>query len=145
MDAATKPPPVRLGTRPWWAFLLVGVVVLGGLAVLFWFNPTQHSFYPKCMLYAATGIQCPGCGGLRATHALLHGRIEEAFRLNPLLFVLFPLLLYLVIREIAWHLLRKDLPRLFQRPACIWGFLVVVIVFAILRNLPFGPFAWLKN
>lgn len=125
--------------------MVVGLVLFGFSAVLYWFNPEQHNFYPKCMLYTATGIQCPGCGGLRAMHALFHGQIDEAFRLNPLLFVLLPMLAYLVIREIAWHLFRKDLPRLFQRPLWIWGFLVLIIVFAILRNLPFGPFAWLRN
>ena len=31
-------------------------------------------------------VPCPLCGGLRAAHALLHGRVLDAVALNPFLF-----------------------------------------------------------
>lgn len=146
--AQTSRPPIDPGKEPkrrYWALVLPLVALLvGALAVLFQFDPSQHKFYPRCMLYVTTGLQCPGCGGLRAAHALLHGQVDLAFRLNPLLLVFGPILLYMAIRETAWHLFKREFPPLFRRPAVLWTFLAVVLLFTVLRNLPFGPLAWLK-
>jgi hypothetical protein len=60
------------------AFALLG-------AVLFVWDPAQHDFYPRCVFRALTGWECPGCGGLRAVHALLHGDLATAWRWHPLL------------------------------------------------------------
>lgn len=53
-------------------------------AVLYWFDPSETPFYPPCLIRLCTGLSCPGCGATRALHALLHLRLEEAWRLNPL-------------------------------------------------------------
>lgn len=39
---------------------------------------------PPCTFKNFTGHPCVGCGATRATHALLHGEIGDALRLNPL-------------------------------------------------------------
>lgn len=39
---------------------------------------------PPCPLHAYTGYYCPGCGGTRATFALLHGHLIRSFVLHPL-------------------------------------------------------------
>ena len=39
--------------------------------------------YP-CLFHVVTGAYCPGCGGTRAFLALLHGRVADSIRLNPL-------------------------------------------------------------
>ena len=54
-------------------------------------NP-QKTIYLSCPFHAMTGWRCAGCGTTRALHHLLNGRAAEAFRLNPLLFTLAPLL-----------------------------------------------------
>ena len=38
---------------------------------------------PPCPLHAYTGYYCPGCGGTRATFALLHGHLIRSFVLHP--------------------------------------------------------------
>jgi hypothetical protein len=62
----------------------------GALAVaailLFLYDPADAGLYPSCPLRALTGLLCPLCGGLRAAHALLHGRVFDAVALNPFLF-----------------------------------------------------------
>src|SRR6267143_629459 len=69
-------------------FVVVGstIVVLGFAAILFFFDPRQYGFYPKCPLYTLTGLHCPGCGALRGLHELMHGHLLVAVRMNSLLF-----------------------------------------------------------
>lgn len=89
MDA---PPILRPRGRPtgWWIHgLWVGLALLV-LGILWGFNPSHSPFYPRCLLYTSTGIQCPGCGGLRATHHLLHGHFAMAFAHNALAVTLLP-------------------------------------------------------
>jgi len=115
----------------WWvgALLLVGV-----LALLFRFNPAEHAFYPFCFFQRMTGLQCPGCGGLRATHQLLHGHIATAFQYNPLVVTAAPFALLFV----AWRCWRRPARPLSARAAVGWTWvvLVVLLVFWIVRNLP---------
>ena len=42
-----------------------------------------QGIYP-CLFHLVTGAYCPGCGGTRALLALLHGRLADSIRLNPL-------------------------------------------------------------
>jgi hypothetical protein len=48
-----------------------------------------------CLFKRMTGVACPSCGATRALLALLHGEIGNALYINPLGFVLLPLLLIL--------------------------------------------------
>lgn len=59
-----------------------GALVL--LAALSVFDPAETALFPPCLIRLYTGVSCPGCGATRAFHALLHLRLEEAWRLNPL-------------------------------------------------------------
>jgi hypothetical protein len=66
---------------------VVGVAVAAATAVLLYsYDPASLSGLPLCPLRALTGLLCPLCGGLRAAHALMHGRMLEAVALNPFLF-----------------------------------------------------------
>lgn len=112
------------------------VAVLGvvGLVVLFAFDPSTAGFFPPCPIFALTGLQCSGCGVLRGTHALLHGDVAAAWRLNPLWVALLPLLLGLLgwegARTVGVPLTPAKVPRILW-----WGMLVVVISFGVIRNL----------
>lgn len=68
-------------------FLIVGMVAVAFLGV---FDPTEIPA-PRCVFKAVTGWDCPGCGTQRAVHALLHGRVAEAWHYNAMLFVAVPL------------------------------------------------------
>lgn len=41
-------------------------------------------YSPPCAIYTLTGIYCPGCGGTRATEALLHGHVLHSLWYHPL-------------------------------------------------------------
>src|SRR6266496_822022 len=122
--------PPKLMERPGqhWSVLLVMLAAAGAAAILFSFNPTQHGFYPVCYFHAATGLNCPGCGSLRALHQLLHGHVVEAARLNLLLLLCLPYLGWRAIRLVRARLLGQ--PATFAiRPVWLWMFLCVAVVF----------------
>lgn len=75
----------------------VALVAAAGLVFLYLYNPQDISFFPRCPFYALTGYKCPGCGTLRAIHALLHLRFSEALRLNPLLLAAIPVVVGMLL------------------------------------------------
>jgi hypothetical protein len=111
------------------------LLILVALVVLWQAEPRGQAFYPRCMLYAATGLQCPGCGGLRAIHALLNGHPLAAWRLNPLVFFVAPAALWTGIVHLArWS--GRRWPNPFLAPWLIGAFGGIAFVFGVLRNFP---------
>jgi len=115
--------------------LLVGFALVASALLLYFFNPTQVGFYPKCMFHAWTGLDCPGCGGLRAAHQLLHGHFAAAFRFNPLLICLLPLALVYGSWYFLARLQSKPEPRILESPRVAWTLAIAVIAFGVLRNV----------
>lgn len=99
----------------------IGVAVL--LFLYFW-NPSEIWAFPKCPFFALTGLKCPGCGTLRAIHAITHLRLLEAFRLNPLLVASIPVLALMYVS-----------PRIRSNVLLGRILLVLVIVWWIARNV----------
>jgi len=109
--------------------LVAGVAVAGAsVLTLFLFDPAHYHFYPTCYFHLLTGLYCPGCGALRATHQLLHGHIGAAARLNLLVVLSLP-------AAALWRLLGI-------RPRWIWILLACCAAFTVARNVPGGE--WLS-
>jgi hypothetical protein len=126
--------PLALGSR----FVLPAAGLLAasaGLAVLYFFDPATSAFYPVCALHQITGLQCPGCGGLRALHQLLHGHLGAAWRLNPLAVVFLPAGLLLALREGAMLNARPPGRGPVARPVYGWAAAAALVLFGVLRNL----------
>ncbi len=101
------------------------------LVVLFVFDPARNSFYPQCAFKRLTGWDCPGCGGLRATHQLMHGNVRAAFALNPLLFVIAPI-------GAGWlvtHLRGWRVPAPLAGRTGVIALIVVLLLITVLRNI----------
>lgn len=109
-----------------WIALAIALAV--GLAIYFLFNPEDSPFFPKCILYATTGIKCPGCGSQRAMHFLFHGEVGKAFSVHPLLVLSIPYLLFASYMEYLGGKVRYPrLRRLFLgKNASIIVFIVIV-------------------
>jgi hypothetical protein len=129
--------------KPWplAGLLCAGLGILGA-GVLFWFDPDQHAFYPVWAFHRVTGLQCPGCGSLRALHQLLHGRFAAAFHFNAVLVCSLPFLAWFALR-FAVLKMRNQPATIAVRPAWLWSALAVIITFGVLRNLPVPQLAWL--
>jgi len=126
--------------------LALCVTPLGVLAVaaLYFFDPAQWGFYPPCLFHKLTGLACPGCGGLRALHQLTHGHWALALHLNPLLILSLPFLFWLLGRWIFSRGAGKPAPIAPAQALWPWILLSVVILFGVMRNLPFPPFTYLS-
>jgi hypothetical protein len=125
---------------------VAGVVAGGGLVGLLWVvDPAAAEWFPPCPFHALTGLHCPGCGTLRATHALLNGRPLAALLLNPLYMLLLGAILAGGFRRTVAALRRQPSVPLsaMVRPAWIVGLAVVICAYWVVRNLPWSPFTLL--
>ncbi len=123
------------------AVVVLGAAILGAGAMIFFFNPSTHGFYPVCLFHALTGLNCPGCGMTRALYALLHGNLRLALKDNALFVASLAALAVWSARLVFLKL--KNQPAIFNLPPnFLWAFLVIAIVFAVVRNLP--EFGWLS-
>lgn len=75
--------------------VIAPAAALAACALLYVVDPAT-GVYPPCPSQLLFGIDCPACGGLRATSALLHGDISSFLDHNLLLAIVFPTL------AIAW-------------------------------------------
>lgn len=121
---------------------IVGMALLfiSGLVVIYFFKPGQSFIYPPCPVHFLTGFYCPGCGTARGVHALLHGRFLQALDFNPLMVISIPFLGYAIISQVLFYIRGKGLPQVIKHPFWIWAIFVLIIVYTILRNIPFYPF-----
>ncbi|HEY1171486.1 MAG TPA: DUF2752 domain-containing protein [Verrucomicrobiae bacterium] len=114
-----------------WSLAFGAFIVV--LLVLHFFPPGQYPIYPVCPLREGTGLDCPGCGGLRAMHQLTNGNIAAAWRLNPAVFVILPLAAYETLMRV--FLKRPERSVLAHTPSLI-ALGVLLLVFSVGRNLP---------
>lgn len=115
-----------------WICIAIGAIVFGlyRAGVL----PTIHM--APCMIHAMTGYYCPGCGGTRATYALLHGKIITSLYYHPIV-------VYGVVVG-GWFMISQTIERLSRGKLCIgmryrdlylWIALAIAIVNCLVKNL----------
>lgn len=111
--------------------------VAGAFGYVAGVDPNEPGHYPVCPLFRLTGLLCPGCGGLRSAHAFATGDFATALGDNALAvtgYVLFAAFWSLwIVRTARRQPLRTSVP-----PRWWWGIGAVVVVFSVVRNLPFG-------
>ncbi|ROQ31736.1 uncharacterized protein DUF2752 [Streptomyces sp. PanSC19] len=108
------------------AFVYVGAV-----------DPNEPGHYPVCPLFRFTGLYCPGCGGLRSAHAFAHGDLPTALGDNALAVVGY--VVFAVVMAVWLVRAVRAVPmRLVVSPVRWWGIGVVLALFTLVRNLPFG-------
>jgi len=110
-----------------------------GLLVFYFFDPSTSQGFWVCPFHRLTGWYCPGCGGQRALHELLHGHFAAALRLNPFAVLVF---LPLAVYACAVYALRVlgvvRLPAFPVKMGTVAVLLAATILFGIARNV-WGP------
>lgn len=132
----TPPPPAALARRllaPA-ATALAAAAAAAYVAVV---DPGEPGHYPTCPFLSATGLFCPGCGGLRCAHALVHGDVPAALALNAFAVAMVPLIVGIWLRWTVRSF--RGRPRTTAAdPRLIRLLVAAIAVFAVVRNLPFG-------
>jgi hypothetical protein len=119
-----------------------GIAALGaGAAALWYFDPTKVAFLPACPLYSTTGFACPGCGMTRGFHALFHGDAVTAVDYNALIPIFVLIFGYFFISLVLFAVRGRGLPTSGLRPGWLFVLLGVMVVFGVVRNLPYYPFS----
>lgn len=120
--------------------------VLPILVIIYFFSfySNQNPFAIKCIFHSVTGLWCPGCGGQRAFSLFVHGHILDALRHN----ILLPFALYFI--AIAYYAIIGKIflkvefgNKLHLSPNFARNFLIFLLVYGILRNIPIAPFIYL--
>ncbi|MGO8690022.1 MAG: DUF2752 domain-containing protein [Thermoguttaceae bacterium] len=120
----------------------LGTAALVALAALWWVDPAGLHL-PLCQLHTMTGLHCPGCGAVRATHELLHGHLLSALHDNALWVAVLPVGMYAGLSE--WRRRRWGRPLCGDLSRRRWPLVVLAVaavLFFVLRNVPVYPF-WL--
>lgn len=123
------------------AFIWLGLSSLG--IVLLFFNPASpaNQFFPKCPFLLLTGWQCPGCGSTRACYQLLHLHPVAAFKLNPLMVMTLPFIIYGLLGFTKSAITGQPQRRVFIPTIYLWSWLALLIFFWVFRNTAWYPFA----
>jgi hypothetical protein len=116
------------------AFIGVGSIFVAA------FDPTKVSFLPVCPLYSMTGYACPGCGLTRGFHALFHGDVVTALDFNALIPLWALIFAYVFVSLTLLAVRGKGLPMWPTTPRFLWAFMILLLVFGAVRNVPVYPF-----
>jgi hypothetical protein len=122
------------------AYTVLGIVAV---ALLYAFDPATTVFFPSCPIRLLTGWSCPGCGTLRALHALLHGRLGDALHDNALTVSLLPTWAAAGIFGRLRIRRARGAFTAMTSPAAAAGLFMLALLFGVVRNIPLRPFLWL--
>ena len=110
----------------------LGIIAAGMGYALFW---SRTGIGIPCVFRLITGLKCPGCGVSHMALCLLHGDIKGAWRANPVVLCLLPILLFLLLRVSVRYVMGQG-KQLTPSENRLVIFLVVLLVgFGILRNI----------
>ena len=134
-------PPATRGRRILAPAATIGALALATLA-LHLRDPHQQGSWGLCPFNAATGLYCPGCGGLRAVNDLTQGHVGAALSSNVVVTVLIPVatVLLAVWAVDRWRGHTRRVPWQRLRPFVV-ALVTVLVVFTVARNTGAGP--WL--
>lgn len=117
---------------------LLGGFGAGALTLLALRDPHVSGSYGFCPFRELTGLWCPLCGGLRATHDLTQLRIVDALSANILAVVIVSsgvaYFCYWAVHR--WRGTRPVTVRTGARGALVLA--AVAVAFTVVRNLAFG-------
>ena len=131
--------------RPAWRQPLgLGLTAAAAVTYTGLVDPNRSHAFPLCPLKLVTGLDCPVCGSLRATHSLVHGHLGAAADHNLAFVLAVPVILF---AWTTWLASAAGLPvRRWRLPTHGWWMVAsLAVVFMVVRNLPAPPLHWLAS
>jgi hypothetical protein len=125
--------------------LVVAAVVGVAVVALHLRDPHDSGSWGYCPWKLLTGLDCPGCGTLRAVNDLTNGNLVGAASSNLLFVASIPLAvaLWLAWARRSWEGSRPT-PRSGRTTTAVWvAAMIVTVTFTVLRNTPAG--SWLHS
>ncbi len=120
--------------------LAMGTLALGGCVAVAIADPRDDGT-PLCWSRSVFGVDCPFCGGLRATNSLLRGDLASALDHNVVLGLALPVAalmwLWWLVRQWRGDEATRRLPNWLVVTSA-----VLLVAFGVLRN--FGGPAWIR-
>ena len=114
---------------------LLKIVILLAVLVTYLIVGKKFNIFIKCPIHEIFHVYCPGCGLTRMLLAFLKLDFYQAFRYNPLLFILTPLAILLLIEQLYSDYKKKK--SIYHKiPNYVWYILIaLLLIYAILRNI----------
>ena len=107
------------------------VLIILLISIIFLHLNYKFSFSIPCLFHKITHLYCPGCGITRMILSLLKMEFYQAFRYNPLIFIMLPIITYLELKKYLYWIQNKN----YKISNKVWYVLLfITIVFTILRN-----------
>lgn len=137
---------VRSTTGSRWRRLVPPALVVGSLAAatvaLHVRDPHTEGSWGICPTKAFFGVDCPGCGGLRAVNDLSNLQLVDAASSNLLFVASIPFLAYMFVRW-AWGRWtgRSWSPSDRSMTVSAFALIALMVLFTVLRNTTAG--SWL--
>ena len=88
-----------------------------------------------CPIYTIFHVYCPGCGVTRMLGALLKGNFYQAFRYNPLVFMLLPFIIFYIVDLIHSKITKKELYTNRVNNKVYYVLIVILLIYGLLRNI----------
>ena len=104
-------------------------IILIVVSLVYYFLNHKYNIEIPCLFHKITNLYCPGCGITRMIFSIIELDFYQAFRYNPLLFIL--LVCYLIIKLI--EIIRKK--KIAIKPIYSYYLLFITIIYGILRNI----------
>ena len=126
----TRPAPRHVSPR-----VAIGTAgaLTAALAYIGLRDPHAEGFgFPPCPFRMLTGWNCPGCGGLRMTHDVLHGDFAAAVVDNAFMLVALPMLA-------IWLFVRWRAGRTLMPTSAVVVVIAATVAWTVIRNLPGFP------
>lgn len=130
-DCAREPARRRRLAAP----VATGIAALAGAALLAARSPHVGGSYGMCPVLLVTGMQCAGCGVLRATHDLARGDLAGAWALNPVWVAAVPVLVALWIFWLRRRWRGEAASAVLRSPALPFATAALLVAYSVLRNL----------
>ena len=90
-----------------------------------------------CPVRLLTGFYCPGCGVSRMVLSLIKLDFYGAFRYNPLVFILSPIILLCAAEAAFCYVTGREGKLLKKIPKpVLWAVIIILVAFGVLRNIP---------